>query len=203
LTRFSGVCWTWSRELDDIRTITTWDMDSDSDKVPSKIQYGGDESTTWGYAAEDGATTFAWFKLMLDYESLPENIKNSARVQEIHSKLACWSLSCGDPIKDAIKVTVDYLSLLWRHAIRIIFEEHGQSWAIGMPCKVIITRPAIWTQKASARTQKVAEDAILPNAQDFESVTISMISEPEAAAHAVLQAPSVAQRPELTHVSLI
>lgn len=169
--------------------------------MPSKIQYVGDQPTGWGYAAEDEATAFSWFKLMLDYKDLPANIKNSSRVREICSKLVNWDLSCGDPILDAMKVTTDYLKLLWEHSLRIIIQEQGQRWAIGMPCKVVITRPAIWSQEASARTRKVAEDAILDNARDFESVTISLVSEPEAAAHAVLQAPSVARRPELTQVS--
>lgn len=200
-TTFSGVCWTWSRDLDHVRTIKTWDDDSSSAKVPSRIQYIDGVPTEWGYAAEDGPTTFAWFKLMLDYEALPTNIKDSTRVQEIYAKFRCWSLSCGDPVQDAMKVTVDYIKLLWKHALEIILYEHSQTWAIGMACKVVITRPAIWSQKASARTQQVAEEAILPNAQDFESVTISLISEPEAAAHAVLHDPSVAQRPSLTHAN--
>ncbi|KAH7385573.1 hypothetical protein DE146DRAFT_759800 [Phaeosphaeria sp. MPI-PUGE-AT-0046c] len=200
-TTFSGVCWTWSKELDQVRTIKTWDDDRGSDKVPSIISYVDGDPATWGYSAEDGPTTFAWFKLLLDYEALPENIKNSARVQDVYSKLSGWSSSCKDPIQDAMKVAVDYLRFLWKHALKVILHEHGQTWAIGMACKVVITRPAIWTQKASARTQRVAEDAILPNAQDFESVTISLISEPEAAAHAVLHAPSVAQRPSHTHAN--
>lgn len=158
------------------------------------------EPTAWGYAAESGPTTFAWFKLLLDYEALPKNIRNSARVQETCDKLADWSLSCGDSVEDAMKVAVDYLKLLWQHALKVILHEHGQTWAIGMACKVVITRPAIWTQKASTRTQRVADDAILPNASDFESVAISLVSEPEAAAHAVLHAPSISQRPGLTHV---
>ena len=145
---------------------------------------------------------------MLDYEELPPNIKNSVRVREIYNKLANRCPRSEDldyrdqaAIQAAMQVTRDYLELLWNHALTVILNGYSQSWALGMHCKVNITKPAIWSQKASARTQKVAEDAILPNAQDFESVTISLVSEPGAAAYAVLQAPSVTKRPDLTHVS--
>lgn len=193
-TRFSGVCWTWSGDLKNVRTIQSWAGDV---KVPTKIQYKSNE-VVWGSEAEDSATTFSWFKLMLDYEHLPPAIKTSQRVQETREKLKDWSMRRSNPIKSASKVTQDYLEQLWLYAVKTIHEHEGQTWARGMPCKVVITRPAIWSQKASSRTRQAAEKAIMPHRGPFESVDISMISEPEAAAQAVLQAPTVAQRRDLT-----
>lgn len=197
---FSGVSWTWSGDLDHIHTIQSWDDESGSAKVPTKIQYDNNKPSAWGYTTEDSATTFGWFKLVLDYESLPPGIKSSPHVQDIHEKLRAWPLCRNNPAKAAMKATTDYLRLLWRHAIEVILKQRGHTWAHGMPCKVVITRPAIWSQKATSRTRKAAEKAIVANCEPFESVTLSLVSEPEAAAHAVLQAPDIALRPDLTQV---
>jgi hypothetical protein len=107
---------------------------------------------------EETETTFEWFKLMLDYKALPPAIKSSRRVQQIHNKLRDWYE--GDPSKAAVKVTAHNLQFLWLHAIKVIVNKEGQSWVEGMPCKVVITRPAIWSQKASTETQRAAEWAI-------------------------------------------
>ncbi|KAH8725385.1 hypothetical protein GQ44DRAFT_826515 [Phaeosphaeriaceae sp. PMI808] len=196
-TTFSGVCWTWSGDLERVHTIQSWD-DVGSAKVPTRMQYKDDNSTAWGFEAENTATTFDWFKLILDYENLPLETQTSQRVQQAYNKLKEWPRYRGNPIKSAMRVSVDYIQRIWRHAVNTILEEEGQTWAHGMPCKVIITRPAIWSQKASLRTRNIAEKAIKQHNSPFESIDISMVSEPEAAAQAVLQAPTIARRPDLT-----
>ncbi|KAJ4301514.1 hypothetical protein N0V90_003607 [Kalmusia sp. IMI 367209] len=197
-TTFSGVCWSWSGDLSNVHTIRSWGNDDDSVKVPSKIQYKGGKPIAWGFETQESSTTFSWFKLLLDYENLPAEVKSSRRVKIVHDKLRNWYSN--DPAEAAVKVTTDYLELLWRHAVEIIVNQEGQTWIHGMPCKVVITRPAIWSQKASARTKRAAKLAILRNKFSFESVSVTMISEPEAAAQAVLQAPSVVKRPDVTEV---
>lgn len=170
--------------------------------MPTKIQYKGSTPVTWGFGTEESPTTFTWFKLILDYDNLPQNVKDCERVKSIHGKLRDWNPSKGSVGKAVMKVTTDYLTMLWRHAVDAIIKKHGQSWAQGMPCKVIITRPAIWSQKATSDTHTAARKAIRPNYSPFGSVDISLVSEPEAAAHAVLQAPEVRQRPDVTKVRI-
>ncbi|KAF2258543.1 hypothetical protein CC78DRAFT_621736 [Lojkania enalia] len=195
-TTFSGVCWTWSGDLQHVHTVQSWDDDTDSAKVPSRIQFDGRVPIAWGFGLEESRTTFEWFKLILDYENLPLEIQSSQRVQQAHNKLAQWSGE--DPTKAAVKVTARYLRMLWKHAIAVIRNQEGQTWIDGMSCKVVITRPAIWSNKASARTRKAAEWAILREQGPFASIDMQMISEPEAAAQAILQAPAVARRPDVT-----
>ncbi|KAH6629361.1 hypothetical protein C7974DRAFT_394309 [Boeremia exigua] len=200
-TTFSGVSWTWSGDPRNIHTVLSWDGNEGSAKVPTKIQYKGSTPVTWGFGTEESPTTFTWFKLILDYDNLPQNVRDCERVKSIHGKLRDWNPSKGSVGKAVMKVTTDYLTMLWRHAVDAIIKKHGQSWAQGMPCKVIITRPAIWSQKATSDTHTAARKAIRPNYSPFGSVDISLVSEPEAAAHAVLQAPEVRQRPDVTKVN--
>ncbi|KAF2463832.1 uncharacterized protein BDR25DRAFT_297413 [Lindgomyces ingoldianus] len=189
--------WTWSGAMDQVYQIQTWD-NIDSAKVPTRIQYANDQPVAWGFAAKDSVTTFEWFKLLLDYENLPLGVRTSQHVQRTLARLEGWSGYQGNPVKAAMKVTRHYLARLWRHGIEMIQDQYGQTWADGASCKVVITRPAIWSQKASARTRKVAKKSILSDYSPFESVSISMISEPEAAAQAVLLAPTVRNRPDIT-----
>lgn len=180
--------------------MKSWESDVGSAKVPTKIQYNDDGPHAWGFAAEDSATTFTWFKLVLDYDNLPKSVRGCERVKNVHNKLRTWPECRGNIAKAVMKVTTDYLRLLWQYAIKVILTQRGHNWADGMPCRVVITRPAIWSQKATSDTLKAAEKAILPNYEPFESVSISLVSEPEAAAHAVLQAPEISWRPDLTEV---
>lgn len=148
---------------------------------------------------ENDATTFEWFKLILDWDMLPTSIKESPRVQSVYNRLATWG---GDPIHAAEKATVDYLRLLWRCATKQIFDTLGSAWPEGRSCRVVVTKPAIWSQEASNRTQRCAEVAIVPDQKLFHYVNIMTVSEPEAAAQAVLQAPTMVHRLELLKVVL-
>jgi hypothetical protein len=182
-----------------VNTIQSWDEESDSAKVPSRIQFNGQVPVAWGFDLEDSETTFEWFKLILDYENLAPEIRSSTRVRRTYQKLRDWSK--GDPTTAATTVTAHYLRLLWRHAITTIQDKEGQSWVDGVVCKVVITRPAIWGDKALDRTRRAAKWAILRDHAPFKSVSIDTISEPEAAAQAMLQAPAIAERPDVTGVS--
>lgn len=192
--------WTWSGAMDQVYPINTWD-NIESPKVPTRIQYVDDQPVAWGFEATDSLTTFEWFKLLLDYENLSPSVKTSQHVQRTLERLEGWSGYRGNPVKAAMKVSKHYLARLWRHGIQMIQDQYGQTWADGASCKVVITRPAIWSQKASDRTRRVAEKAIHSDYSPFASVSISMISEPEAAAQAVLLAPTVRYRPDITRVS--
>ncbi|KAF2735587.1 hypothetical protein EJ04DRAFT_511695 [Polyplosphaeria fusca] len=187
-TTYSGVCWVSSKKPEHVNTIVSWNNSSGSAKVPSKIQFNGWEPVDWGFEVEDSVTTFSWFKLILDYEELPREIKNSDRVQETYGKLREWARDWyeGDPLKAAERVAAKYLKMLWRHAITVI-RDKGLSWIEDTHCKVVITRPAIWSPRATLRTRTAAEEAIRSDTSPFRSVSISTITEPEAAAQAVLQ----------------
>lgn len=199
------MCWAWSGDLKTVQSIKKWPKDrGGSVKVPTRIQYGvHSEPVAWGFEARESATTFEWFKLLLDYDShdMPMDIKNSPRVQTARHMLEVWPPSEGNALRGAELVTRDYIQLLWRHVVHYILETKGQTWARNMACKVVVTRPAIWSQKASARTETAVKRAITGHSGEFRSVAISLVSEPEAAAHAVLRDPTVSKRPDLHNVS--
>ena len=202
--------WTWSGDSNNVRQILSWAAASNgsnlniaSAKVPSKIRYRRGKPYAWGFNLEDTDTfdniTFDWFKLILDYDELPGGIKASRRVQSTYAKLRKYGN--GDPIETAVQVTADYLRLLWNNVLEAIQEEMGQGWIDGLLCKVVITKPAIWSQEACSRTEQAARMAIIPNKRPFRRIDLELIAEPEAAAHAVLGAPEVILRPDLTKVT--
>ncbi|KAF2108803.1 hypothetical protein BDV96DRAFT_692313 [Lophiotrema nucula] len=206
-TTYTGVSWTWSGRLREVDPITKWPRNASeslgtesSAKVPSRIQYNGRKPTAWGFGLDNGEDTYEWFKLLLDYENLPPEIKASDRVKYTYRKLKMWATtySNGDALAAAVKFTSDYLRLVWSHALSVIRDQKGQTWTDGVPCKIIVSRPAIWTQLGSDRTKIAVEEAIRKSAHRCSEIEITMISEPEAAAQTMLQSPTITLRPDLT-----
>ena len=74
----------------------------------------------------------------------------------------------------------DYLSLVWRYAKEHIRKVRGDNWETIYAVKVVITVPAIWSEDAKNRTLRIANKAGIPD-------SVSLVSEPEAAALAVLK----------------
>ena len=89
------------------------------------------------------------------------------------------------------------LNMMWAHVIKIIRQENGLRWIDDVYCKVIITRPEIWSQIAGDRTRKAAEWSIQGNKKPFRSFEITVISEPEAAAQAMLLDPAYVNRDDI------
>ena len=160
---------------------------------------------SWGFNLDEEATkeatTFEWFELILNYEDLKADVKESPRVRSVYNKLQKFSRS--NPVEAAVKVTTDYLQMLWESALEAISLEMGPTWTKGLDCKVILTKPAIWSNLACERTEFTARRAInTSNQQPFRQISIQLISEPEAAAQTVLSSLEITKRPDMTKVSV-
>lgn len=82
------------------------------------------------------------------------------------------------------QVAGDYLGLLWAYTKEDICRCHGNDWEEIYSLSVVLTVPAIWSAVAKDRTLSAAKAAGLPH-------NILLVTEPEAAALAVLQAKAI------------
>lgn len=174
-TSYSGVSWAVNGGNKVVRVINDWpnpasDLET-SDKVPTKISYENGKPARWGYAVELKEDCFRWFKLLLD----PKNkIGQSSEAVTTSLKLL---RSLNKRVED---VAADYLRLLWQYTKADIAKARGVDWESNYTVKVVLTVPAIWSHEAKDRTMKIAKNADLPS-------QIDLVSEPEAAALAVLK----------------
>jgi len=82
--------------------------------------------------------------------------------------------------------------------------KEGRQFFHDLPCKVVLTKPAIWSPQACFRTRNAAKRAISRNLEPFgRLLALELVSEPEAAALAVLNTPVITQRPDIIEVSQI
>lgn len=89
--------------------------------------------------------------------------------------------------KSNVEIVADYLKQLWRHAEEDIRRGRGESAVSGVPFKVWITVPAIWSEEAQKNVRSAAELAGIVERQSGPATSINLVAEPEAAAFAVLR----------------
>ena len=171
----SGVSWAVNAGRKTIRLISDWPQpnatNADAPKVPTTISYKNGEPLNWGYNVELSESSFRWFKILLDPTSKFRNIAEPV----VTSRQLLGTLN-----KTAEDVASDYLRLLWQYTKEDIRKVKGDAWEDVYDVRVVLTVPAIWSPKAKDTTLKVAKAAGLPE-------SISLVSEPEAAALAVLK----------------
>lgn len=174
LPRHSGVSWAVNAGKKEVRLVDDWPNPQATvathEKVPTKIAYKGGKPVTWGYNIGSGEQCFQWFKILLD----PENKYRKHAQQPLESQQLMGSIN-----KTADEVVADYMRMLWDYTKLDIARLKGDNWQSAYELKIVITVPAIWSDAAKVRTKKAAEAAGIPS-------NISLVSEPEAAAHAVL-----------------
>ncbi|KAF2643572.1 actin-like ATPase domain-containing protein [Massarina eburnea CBS 473.64] len=174
-TTYSGVSWAVNGGTKTIRLINDWPNPNstvaNSDKVPTKLSYKDGKPHNWGYAVDYREESFRWIKLLLD----PKNrIGRTAEAVLTSTKLL------GAMNKSAEEVAADYLKMIWEYTKSDIQRVRGDSWASIYTLRCVLTVPAIWSQVAKEKTLKIARMADLPE-------NLSMVTEPEAAALAVLK----------------
>ncbi|KAF2870470.1 hypothetical protein BDV95DRAFT_607638 [Massariosphaeria phaeospora] len=172
-TTYSGVSWAVNGGTKTIRLINDWpnptSTNANSDKVPTKISYQDGKPYNWGYAVDFKEES--WIKLLLD----PKNkIGRTAEAVLTSNKLL------GSLNKSAEEVAADYLRLVWEYTKSDIQKVRGDNWASIYTLRAVLTVPAIWSPIAKEKTLKIARMAGLPD-------TLSLVTEPEAAALAVLK----------------
>jgi hypothetical protein len=136
-------------------------------KVPSAISYN-DRNTSWGYQISHLEKAIRGVKLLLDED------QDTKYMPSLSSKVLLSKYNT-----DATQVTTDYLRRLIAHLKFILKRRFG---CLSADLRYILSVPAVWSDRAKAKTLKAAMNAGIPG-QD-----VSLISEPEAAAIYALQA---------------
>lgn len=210
-TTFSAVSFSYDRDPgpeSNVHCIKVWPTSGGTDgrqvKVPTRIHYDKDGLSTFGYQTPNGAVE--WFKLLLlDKEDWPEYLKDnpSRKLDETEEKLE-------DLGKSVVDVTADYcesfrsfrnfigmllmniciVRQLWKYARETIADRFVLLDG-GYELSVRFTVPAIWPGYArqtmvTAATQAGIFDSA-PGCSHIGDVTVDFISEPQAAAIALMK----------------
>ena len=150
-----------------------------SNKVPTEIAYDAAGEAYWGFDIPDELReeTYRWLKLLLEPEiSGKRNLSDAVDPKSTKALLSRQS-------KTAIDVAADYVRLLWEHAKDQIINEHSKAVYEFAEKSIVFTVPAVWSEMAKHNTYLVAVGAGLAS----EDLRLQTISEPEAAAIAVLR----------------
>ncbi|KAJ8121865.1 hypothetical protein ONZ43_g1792 [Nemania bipapillata] len=162
---------------------------SDSHKVPSKIHYDDKGEVSWGFKVPAGVKAIEWFKLLLvSDKDLQSHLQGSSHIEVASKSLDMLG-------KSFIEAVGDYLKALWNHALEQICNAEGQALIDGMPFHVVLTVPAIWNDYSRARMRVAAKCAGILKLRAAGKTTLSLVSEPEAAAIATI--PELENREDL------
>jgi molecular chaperone DnaK (HSP70) len=183
-TTYSGVAFTWSKKIERMEVISSWDSElhssSDEEKTPTAISFESKGKVNWGYNIPFDADQGKWFKLLLiDDKDLPEDVRMSAKIKEARAYLKKHN-------KTPVVVIASFLRLLWNHCNQRVTETVSRSLVNYSKFHIVITLPAIWPDYARHRMREAVEQAGMVSARVAGKTTLSFISEPEAAALATL-----------------
>ncbi|KAJ6262972.1 Heat shock protein [Drechslerella dactyloides] len=199
-TTYSGVayCHASQNGLHDAEVVVTWPSNGIAPKVPTEIRYYEARDPSWGAEAslaferrqnKSPAAIYGRFKLLLD-----PTVGNSVYDQEYTTDdpesidVSTLQLSDGislPPKKSAVDVTTDFLRLLYSELMQRHLRKRLPDTLDLTPIHFVFTIPAIWGHKAQEATRGAAQAAGFCSRP---SDTLSLVSEPEAAAMFVLHA---------------
>ncbi|KAK8190997.1 uncharacterized protein BKA78DRAFT_331288 [Phyllosticta capitalensis] len=181
-TTYSGISYVTSnaKSTDQIEIINSW---PGSDEVPTRISYSaenpGHKSDKWGFTVSSSSISYSWTKLLLDGNTtLTEFDDPSLR------DLFGQGMMRLPHHKTASQVCSDYMKALQEHMVQTLCKKFGNRLYDTTPIDLFLTVPAIWSDAAKNATREAARLAGFAN-RSFDTVTI--ISEPEAAALAALK----------------
>ena len=179
------------KALEDIYVERSWPGKDGEWKTPTRIAYASENTKSsladnqWGYRATPPMVMCSWIKLLLDASTRP--------AANDDFRLASQSDECKPRLpnnRDAQGVVTDFLRELYAHLESRVVKSLGQEFFDSTPMDVWLTVPAVWSDQAQNATKNAAKEAGF-GARPGD--TISVISEPEAAAVAYL---SDVTRPE-------
>ena len=114
--------------------------------------------------------SFRWIKILLeDSHEFHNTIEPVINARNLLRKVG----------KTADEVVADYLKCLWEYTLDDIKRKYPD-YQLMFSLRVIVTVPAIWSQRAQVRTLQAAMTAGLPH-------DIELVTEPEAAAIAAFR----------------
>jgi hypothetical protein len=185
--------------LPKVSTIDVLEGENGS-KIPSRLLYNAIDGK--GIAYGDEITTnlipdaIEGFKLLLlDREDVPLNIATSPfylRAQQLADAHE----------KKSYTIAADYLSLLWQWAMSEVEKEVSLGKC---PIYIVLTVPGNWTDYAIARTRKAAELAGIAKNWKGHRIHLSLRTEPETAALAMLKTKALCgmENPNAGDVAMI
>jgi hypothetical protein len=160
-------------DFTNIQVIKSWPASvGNFEKVPTEISYARNGSA-WGYEIDPGTERNGYFKLLLD-EYTRATQYDSPRLSA-HGSFSRTPLPSG---KSALVVTTDYLRHLYNHLMHTLRRRFAKTLDIS-PIQFVLTTPAIWSDRAQSATCEAAKKAGFTSR---EGDTLTMVSEPEAAA---------------------
>lgn len=155
-------------------------------KAPSVIAYASEnkdrrvKEDKWGYSVVPGMSSYLWTKLLLGGNVAPGEYDDPALKEYFGPGLLSLP-----PGKTAQDICSDYMACLYKYFVGRF--QGGTKVNLGItPMEVWITVPAIWTDAAKRRTMEAAKAAGF-GSRIFLGDTISVITEPEAAALTILK----------------
>ncbi|KAL4863291.1 hypothetical protein BDV12DRAFT_202257 [Aspergillus spectabilis] len=194
-TTFTGASYVSSMEtnikdIKDIVVIDSWPGPSRNtdtvSKTPSRIAYAADNERLskdrWGFQVEPGMVSYSWTKLLLD-RGTPLTQYDDSALEEA-SKIGIMRLPEG---KTAADVVGDYLSEVYQHILKTIGKSITEESLQITPLEFWFTVPAIWSDRAQDATRNAARHAGFAGTMFRPWDRVFLISEPEAAAIAVLK----------------
>ncbi|KAK6335044.1 hypothetical protein TWF718_010486 [Orbilia javanica] len=201
-TTYSGVAFCHSTQdgLRGSEVVTTWPNNGVAPKTPTEIRYFDNKKSLWGAEAsipcerrqaKDTTPIYSRFKLLLDptiytnvYASRPKLLGLLQRRLENLRIEDSASIKLPQA-KTAIDVSSDYLKLLYNDLMNNRLRKRYPDTLDFTPIEFVFTIPAIWSHKAQEATRYAAKTAGFCSRG---SDSLSLVSEPEAAAMYVLHA---------------
>lgn len=155
-----------------------------SNKVPTLIAFDDQDGNRprWGFDIPARLTekTLRFVKLLLEPKILRKvSSRNTAVSPEVTGELLRTSV----PVRSPVEVAAQYVKCLWEHAKRQIIRHISQTTFNYAEKVILFTVPAVWSERAKHNTYMIAVGAGLADPE----YSLQMISEPEAAAIAVLK----------------
>ncbi|KAF3141743.1 hypothetical protein TWF703_001765 [Orbilia oligospora] len=196
----AAFCHSTQDGLRNSEVVSTWASNGVAPKTPTEIRYFPDgKESLWGAEAslpcerrqaKDTAPVYSRFKLLLDptiyggvYASRSKPLSLLRRLEDLRLEdSASIKLPSG---KTAIDVSSDYLKLLYNDLMNNRLRKRYPDTLDITPIEFVFTIPAIWSHKAQEATRYAAKTA---GFSSRPSDSLSLVSEPEAAAMFVLQA---------------
>jgi molecular chaperone DnaK (HSP70) len=154
------------------------------------------EENQWGYRATPPMVMCSWTKLLLDASTRPaanDDFRLMSQTNESRLRLPSH--------RDAQGVAADFLRELYVHLESRVVKNLGKKIFDSTPMDVWLTVPAVWSDQAQSATKNAAKEAGF-GARPGD--TISVISEPEAAAVAHLSnmsRPETMNKPSVSRCS--
>lgn len=167
-----------SKDLPEIEVIRDWPQHGSSayrqasEKVLSDIAYDANNQARCGFDIPLELERLQWVKLLLEPHLTNPNLGHGVQTQRTLAILERMN-------KSPIDVAADYLGWLWNHVrSRIIENESNEDIFKIADTTIVITVPAVWSEKARDNTVLAVERAGI----GLEGRTIKFVTEPEAAA---------------------